>query len=145
MGMSFIAEPQDFTPAYNEVKFIVDSTNKNLDGFRYIFEVYESGTSNRIGYYKALPTYGTGYGMQDISKLLCNLVSYDFDPSVTTFYDAANSYYKPVLTAQNNQMDEAYNRTLFSKPMVTAPPTQQQIDNDRLYSSLSCLSCFLGV
>ena len=94
MGMSLIAEPQDFTPAYNEVKFIVDSTNKNLDGFRYIFEVYESGTSNRIGYYKALPTYGTGYGMQDISKLLCNLVSYDFDPSVTTFYDAANSYYK---------------------------------------------------
>lgn len=94
MAISFIAEPQDFTPAYNEVKFIVDSTNKNLDGFRYIFEVYQSGTSTRIGYYKALPTYGTGYGEQDISKLLSNLVSFDLNPSVTTFYDAANSYYK---------------------------------------------------
>lgn len=94
MGMSIIAEPQDFTTAYNEVKFIVDSTNKNLDGFRYIFEIYESGTLNRIGYYKALPTYGTGYGEQDVSKLLSNQVTFDFDPAVTTFYDAANSYYK---------------------------------------------------
>ena len=92
--MSWIAEPQNFTPAYNECKFIVDSTNKNLDGYRYIFEVYESGTANRIGYYKALPTYGTGYGEQDLSKLLSNMVSYDFNPSITTFYDATNSYYK---------------------------------------------------
>jgi hypothetical protein len=94
MGMSWIAEPQNFTPAYNECKFIVDSTNKNLDGYRYIFEVYQSGTSNRIGYYKALPTYGTGYGEQDLSKLLSNMVSYDFNPTITTFYDAFNSYYK---------------------------------------------------
>lgn len=92
--MSWIAEPQNFTPAYNECKFIVDSTNKNLDGYRYIFEVYQSGTSNRIGYYKALPTYGTGYGEQDLSKLLSNMVSYDFNPAITTFYDASNSYYK---------------------------------------------------
>lgn len=94
MAMTIIAEPQGITPAYNECKFIVDSTNKNLDGFRYIFEVFESGTSNRIGYYKALPTYGTGYGEQDLSKLLSNMVSYDFNPTNTTFYDAVNSFYK---------------------------------------------------
>lgn len=94
MAMTIIAEPQDFTPAYNECKFIVNSTNVNNDGFRYIFEVFESGTLNRIGYYKALPTYGTGYGEQDLSKLLSNMVSYDFNPTITTFYDAANSYYK---------------------------------------------------
>jgi hypothetical protein len=94
MAMTIIAEPQDFTPAYNECKFIVNSTNVNNDGFRYIFEIFESGTLNRIGYYKALPTYGTGYGEQDLSKLLSNMVSYDFNPTITTFYDAANSYYK---------------------------------------------------
>jgi hypothetical protein len=94
MAMSLVAQPQDFTPAYNEVKFIVDSTNKNLDGFRYIFEIFQSGTLNRIGYYKALPTYGTGYGEQDISKLLSNKVSFDFYPAISTFYDARNSYYK---------------------------------------------------
>ena len=94
MAMTIIAEPQDFTPAYNECKFIVNSTNVNNDGFRYIFEIFESGTANRIGYYKALPTYGTGYGEQDLSKLLSNMVNYDFNPTITTFYDAANSYYK---------------------------------------------------
>lgn len=93
MATTFIAQPQDFTPAYNEVKFIVDSTNVNKAGFRYIFEVFEAGTANRIGYYKALPTFGTGYGEQDLSKLLSNMVSFNFNPTVTTFYDATNSYY----------------------------------------------------
>ena len=93
MATTIIAQPQDFTPAYNECKFIVDSTNVNNAGFRYIFEVFESGTATRIGYYKALPTYGTGYGEQDLSKLLSNMVSFDFDPTVVTFYDAVNSYY----------------------------------------------------
>ena len=94
MATTIIAQPQDFTPAYNECKFIVNSTNVNKDGFRYIFEVFEAGTATRIGYYKALPTFGTGYGEQDLSKLLSNMVSFDFNPTVTTFYDAANSYFE---------------------------------------------------
>jgi hypothetical protein len=93
MATTIIAQPQDFTPAYNECKFIIDSTNKNKSGFRYIFEVYKAGTSNRVGYYKALPTFGTGYGEQDLSKLLSNSVSFDFNPVVTTFYDASKSYF----------------------------------------------------
>jgi hypothetical protein len=93
MAQTIIAQPQDFTPAYNECKFIIDSTNKNKSGFRYIFEVFDSVTNNRIGYYKALPTFGTGYGEQDLSKLLSNNVSFDFNPSITTFYDASNSYF----------------------------------------------------
>jgi hypothetical protein len=47
MATTIIAQPQDFTPAYNECKFIVNSTNVNKAGFRYIFEVYESGTATR--------------------------------------------------------------------------------------------------
>jgi hypothetical protein len=93
MATTIIAQPQDFTPAYNECKFIIDSTNKNKSGFRYIFEVFDSVTNLRIGYYKALPTFGTGYGEQDLSKLLSNSVSFDFNPSITTFYDASNSYF----------------------------------------------------
>jgi hypothetical protein len=93
MAQTIIAQPQDFTPAYNECKFIIDSTNKNKSGFRYIFEVFDSVTNLRIGYYKALPTFGTGYGEQDLSKLLSNSVSFDFNPSITTFYDASNSYF----------------------------------------------------
>jgi hypothetical protein len=93
MATTIIAQPQDFTPAYNECKFIVKSTNVNKAGFRYIFEVFEAGTATRIGYYKALPAYGNGNGEQDLSKLLSNMVSFDFNPYITTFYNAVNSYY----------------------------------------------------
>jgi len=114
MATTFIAQPQDFTPAYNECKFIVDSTNVNKAGFRYIFEVFEAGTATRIGYYKALPTYGTGYGEQDLSKLLSNMVTFDFNPTVTTFYDAVNSYYNyDVKIGEEYIFDLSYTISLF--------------------------------
>lgn len=80
-------------PAYNPVKFIIDSTNKNLTGFRYIFDIYEAGTSNKIAEYKVLPIYGTGYGEEDLSKLLQTQVSWDLDTSSTSNYAALNSYF----------------------------------------------------
>lgn len=91
MAQTIIAEPQNFTPAYNPVKFIIDSTNKNLDGFKYIFDVYNGG--NFIGRFKVLPTFSTGYGELDLSKFLSTYVSWDFQPNVTTDYDAVNCYY----------------------------------------------------
>jgi hypothetical protein len=94
MAQTLIASPQVITPAYNPVKFQVDSTNKNLTGFRYIFDVYESGTANKIAEYKVLPTFGTGYGEEDLSKLLQNKVSWDLNTELTSYYAAPNSYYK---------------------------------------------------
>ena len=78
--MTLIAEPQIFTPAYNPCKFIYNSTNKNNEGFRYIFDIYEQGTVNKIAEYRVLPTYGTGYGEVDLSKLLGAKVAPDFQP-----------------------------------------------------------------
>jgi hypothetical protein len=91
MAQTIIAQPQSFTPAYNPVKFIIDSTNKNLDGFKYIYDVYNGATL--IGRFKVLPTFSTGYGELDLSKFLSSYVSWDFEPSVLTDYDAVNSYY----------------------------------------------------
>ena len=92
MATSLIAKPEPITPAYNEVKFIYDSTNKNESGFRYIFDVYESGTTTKIAEYRVLPNL-SGYGEVDLSRLLQSYVSKDF------FYtddsgDATSSYYK---------------------------------------------------
>jgi hypothetical protein len=91
MAQTIIAQPQEFTPAYNPVKFIIDSTNKNLDGFKYIFDVYNG--ANLIGRFKVLPNFGTGYGELDLSKFVSSYVSWDFEPSVTSDYDAVNCYY----------------------------------------------------
>ena len=93
MAMTLKAAPQVLTPAYNSVKYIYDSTNKNLGGFKYIFEVYESGTTNQIAEYRVLPVYSTGYGEIDLSKLLQAYVSYDLFPTNTTVYNATDSHY----------------------------------------------------
>ncbi|CAB4134580.1 hypothetical protein UFOVP280_3 [uncultured Caudovirales phage] len=90
MAQTIIAQPQDFTPAYNPVKYIIDSTNKNLTGFRYTFQI-EAGI-DVIGTFKVLPTYGTGYGEIDLSKLLSSYVKWDFDPTVTQDQPAPNSF-----------------------------------------------------
>ena len=88
------ARAQPLMPAYNPIKFIYDSTNKNLQGFKYIFDIYESGTLNKIAEYRVMPMYGTGYGEVDLSKLLQAQVSYDLNLTNTTVYNAVNSHYK---------------------------------------------------
>lgn len=93
MSQTLIASPQRISPAYNPLKFIVDSTNKNKTGFKYIFDIYAAGTANKIGEYKVLPRFGDGYGEEDLSKLLQTQVSWDLDTLTTSFYDAPNSYY----------------------------------------------------
>lgn len=90
MAQTTIARPQSFTPAYNPVKYIIDSTNKNKTGFKYIFDIYQGATL--LGRFKALPTYGTGYGEQDFSRFLSSYVSWDFEKTNVTDYDAANCY-----------------------------------------------------
>jgi len=94
MAITKIAAPQDFTPAYNPIKFLVDGTNKNLLGYKYIFDIYDSVTSIKIAEYRVFPEFSTGYGRIDLSKFLQTKVSYDSELYGTIVYDAVNSYYK---------------------------------------------------
>ena len=92
MAITLIARPQDITPAYNPIKWIVDSNVKNYEGFRYVYKIKDS-LSNVIAEYRLLPTFGTGYGEQDLSKLLSNYVSFDLDTTSTNYYAATKSFY----------------------------------------------------
>ena len=94
MAMFTIAVPQVLTPAYNPIKYYYASTNSGFAGFKYIFEVYESGTANQIAEYRVLPNASTFYGEIDLTKLLQAKVTFDLFPTNTTVYDAPNSHYK---------------------------------------------------
>ena len=78
---TIIAQPQQLMPAYNPIKYIIDNTNKNEPGFRYIFSIYPATGSHtaatQIAQYRVLPVFGTGYGEQDISMLMQSLVTYN--------------------------------------------------------------------
>lgn len=93
MAITVIAKAynEDLNPVFNPFKIIADSTNKNAEGFRYIFDIYESGTSNKIAEIKPKPRYSDGYGDSDISRQLQSLVSVDFLNTLTTSQEAVNS------------------------------------------------------
>ena len=88
------ASAQPLMPAYNPIKYIYSSTNVLLQGFKYIFDVYESGTLNKIAEYRVMPTNSTGFGEIDLSKLLQSFVSYDLNLTNTSVYNAVDSHYK---------------------------------------------------
>ena len=79
---TIIAQPAQLMPAYNPIKYIIDNTNKNEPGFRYIFSIYPAAgshtTATLIAQYRVLPVFGTGYGEQDISRLMQSLVTWKF-------------------------------------------------------------------
>jgi hypothetical protein len=75
---TIIAQPQVLMPAYNPIKYIIDNTNKNEPGFRYIFSIYPNNSNTQIAQYRVLPAYSTGYGEQDISRLMQSLVTWNF-------------------------------------------------------------------
>jgi hypothetical protein len=76
---TIIAQPAQLMPAYNPIKYIINNTNKNEPGFRYIFTINPANVATQIAQYKTLPVYSTGYGEMDISKLMQALVTWKFD------------------------------------------------------------------
>jgi hypothetical protein len=116
MAIINIARAQPLMPAYNPIKFIYDSSNNNLQGFKYIFDIYQTGTLNKIAEYRVMPTYGTGYGEVDLSKLLQAQVSYDLNLTNTSVYDAPNSHYQYDV----NVGEEYLTTTLYSNPLVNS-------------------------
>jgi hypothetical protein len=94
MAITKLAEPYSLTPAYNPIKFIYNSTNSNQLGFKYIYDIYESGTANKIAEYRVLPEFSTGNGIIDLTKLLQAKVTFNLKETAPVAYTAVNSYYK---------------------------------------------------
>ena len=96
---TIIAQPQQLMPAYNPIKYIIDNTDKNEPGFRYIFSIYPATGSHTsatlVAQYRVLPVFGTGYGEQDISMLMQSLVTYNETGIYTNgAYDSSESWYQ---------------------------------------------------
>jgi uncharacterized delta-60 repeat protein len=115
--ISLINEPQKLTPAYNPVVFRFSSLSSSNLNFRYIVDIYNSDTNIIIGRLRIAPSPDyTGY--VDISKILSNELTVDFDPVSSFTLDATNSYlnYSLKVGGEFNEswsydLVEAYNAT----------------------------------
>lgn len=71
--ISNISQPQIVTPAYNDLFFVANSSNKANNGFMYIADVYINGT---LTYTFKIPPTGTDqYGKVQLSKIVSSYLS----------------------------------------------------------------------
>jgi len=95
MAITIEAQPDQIHPAYNPVVYFLDSTNKNEDGFRYIVEIFEAGTSNLVAEFRVAPRPGDGLGYVDISKIIQSRVTNALDLTSSGSIDAdTNSIFR---------------------------------------------------
>ena len=113
MAITIIASPTGNTqPVYNPIVYVIDSTNKSLPGFRYLFQIFDTTTTALIAEYKVAPRPGDGYGYLDISKLLQSYISSALDLSETTWIDADN--FAEFGYNISYRISYAYNKTIDS-------------------------------
>jgi hypothetical protein len=91
--IQMLGSPQAFMPVYNPITYKFFSNNYSLSGYRYLVDVYNSVTNEKIYSAKVSPQIdGTGY--IDISKPLSNFLSVDWTSNSNFKIDCKNSYIK---------------------------------------------------
>jgi hypothetical protein len=75
MAITIKSDPSGFVSANEDVWHVVDSTNKNVIGFKYIFDIYKGGVLlTRV----INSPYGNdGYGVINVGNIVKSLVSVD--------------------------------------------------------------------
>lgn len=85
--------PGSLLPVFNPLWYYFDSTNKSKDGFRYLFDLYDAGTST-FTRFTPPPRPGDGYGQLDIAPIVQCRMSFDAVPGSLFGVAAKNSYFR---------------------------------------------------
>lgn len=91
MSFSLLNTLQKKQPVYNPMVYAFSSSNYAQPGFKYVVDIYSASTSTKFGRYRINPLVdGTGY--VDLSRILSNYISVDFNPTTTGGTLATNSF-----------------------------------------------------
>ena len=94
MSITITKQPSKYHSAYNPIKFELDSTNKNKSGFRYIVEIYDSGTTNKLAEFDVAPDpFNSGKADIDVSRIVQNKVDSFVTFTSNAVQHAENTYY----------------------------------------------------
>jgi len=100
MAITIVNKPDTYHAAYNPVFYELDSTNKNKPGFRYIAEIYDFGTSDKLIEMDIAPNpiapnpFDTGKAKFDVSRILQNKVDKFIDFDSTSWQEAVGAHYR---------------------------------------------------
>jgi hypothetical protein len=70
MPVNILAAPDQIHPAYNPVVYYLTSSLMSSLGFRYVVQLYDSGSSTLYREFKIAPRYPDNYGYVDVSKVV---------------------------------------------------------------------------
>jgi len=89
MAITIEQSPHSTTPAYEDIIYVISSTNSGNTNFKYVIDIVVNGTSNRITVFPH-PSFGTAY--VNIGKIIETYISSNIDDSTFGFQEAASSY-----------------------------------------------------
>src|ERR1017187_1852309 len=90
--MTITQYPSKFSPAYNELVYVVQSSNISQPNYKYICDIYNADGSTRLARIKRIPQ-PDGYGLFDLHRILENYLGYDIDAATGGFTINGKSYY----------------------------------------------------
>ena len=93
MSITVNSTPQQFQPVYNPYNIVMSSTNSGETNFKIICAVYDTtdtGNSTLVGSFK-YPTDTNGYVKADLTRILRDYVTHDFELGLALSSDCPNS------------------------------------------------------
>ena len=90
--MTITQYPSKYSPAYNELVYVVTSSNQSQPNYKYVCDIYAADGTTRLARIKRIPQ-PDGYGMFDLHRILENYVRYDIDAATVNFEKTGTSGY----------------------------------------------------
>jgi hypothetical protein len=89
MAITIEQSPHSTTPAYEDIIYVISSTNSGNTNFKYVIDIVVNGTSNRITVFPH-PSYGTAY--VNIGKIIETYISSDIGDTINGFQECKGSF-----------------------------------------------------
>jgi hypothetical protein len=84
-------EPGDITPAYSDITYTLSSNNSGQTNFKFV-AVVKNAAGTILAKLKAPVYTGTSYGVFNLSRILQNYVTFDFNQATTIPAKCSNSF-----------------------------------------------------
>jgi hypothetical protein len=84
-------EPGDITPVYSDITYTLSSTNSGQTNFKFV-AVVKNAAGTILAKLKAPVYTGTNYGVFNLSRILQNYVTFDFNQATTIPAKCTNSF-----------------------------------------------------
>lgn len=108
MAITINTEPNDISPVYSDISYVVTSNNYAQSNFKFV-AVVKNASGTIIAKLKAPIFHGTtDKGVFNLSRILQNYVTYDFTQSLASISKCTNSY-----LAYSVEFGEEYNGTEY--------------------------------